>query len=67
MIPDHKLLATNMFSTLNEAEKNFIMEIVCFYHYRNGVKHEDGSMGTIEISPKEMNDVLAYCYKKEIM
>ena len=37
-----------------------IQEIVSAYHYRNGKRNNDGSRGTIRISPKEFRDLLAY-------
>ena len=41
-------------------EKEKIMEIVANFHYRDAKKHVDGSFGTIEISPNQFNDCLAY-------
>lgn len=37
-----------------------IQEIVAAYHVRNGVKHNDGSMGEVRMSPKELRDLLAF-------
>lgn len=41
-------------------DQEIIKEIVANFHYRDGKKHEDGSWGTIEITPKEFMDCLAY-------
>ena len=50
------------FDKLSPEVKDFIMEVVAQYHYRNGTKHPDGSRGDINITLKEMNDTLAYVY-----
>lgn len=47
------------FNSLNQADKETILEIVAKFHYRDGTRHSDGSMGTISITPQQMNDVLA--------
>lgn len=41
-------------------DKQMIMQIKANFHMRNGKKHEDGSMGVIDITPKQLNDCLAY-------
>lgn len=38
-----------------------------FYHYRNGVKNDDGSVGTIEITPKQFLDTVAYVYLNHLI
>jgi hypothetical protein len=48
------------FDRLSELEKEFVMELVANFHYRNGVKHDDGSMGEIIITPRQMNDCIAF-------
>ena len=48
------------FNEVNYIEE--ILETVSYFHYRNGVQHDEGSMGTIEITPKEFKDVLAYWF-----
>lgn len=40
----------------------FIMEIVANFHFRNGIKNEDGSRGEVIITTKEFNDCLAYVF-----
>lgn len=47
------------FDRLTEADKERVMEIVARFHYRNSAIHTDGSFGTIEITCKEFNNVLA--------
>ena len=53
------------FKKLSVEHAELVMEIVAQYHYRNGVKNNDGSMGTIRISPAELNDCLAFILLKE--
>jgi len=59
-IQRHKLIAIGKFETLPKLAQEFIKEVVANFHIRNGVKNSDGSMGTIEISPGELRDILAY-------
>lgn len=64
-IMEHFLNSIGMFdAALSEAEQELVMEIVGCFHERDGTKHEDGSRGTIKITPKEMNDILAYLLRK---
>jgi hypothetical protein len=51
------------FDRLDEEAKELVMKAVAEFHYRNGVKHPDGSMGEISISPGQLNDVLAYFHR----
>lgn len=44
----------------DEDVKRAIQWVISRYHIRNGVKNNDGSIGEIRISPKEMQDLLAY-------
>jgi hypothetical protein len=48
------------FDGLVDPERNDVMVLVAMYHYRDGKKHDDGSMGTIDISPGQLRDLLAY-------
>lgn len=57
---EHKQLMEDKFNSLTEEEKEFVMEIVACFMYRTGKKQHDGSLGEIEITPKELNDALAY-------
>ena len=57
---NHKDLSKNKFHTINEDEREFVMECVAHFHYRNGNRWPDGSMGDISMSPKEFNDILSY-------
>jgi hypothetical protein len=34
--------------------------IACHFYVRDGVKHEDGSMGSMRMSPKQLTDLLAF-------
>ncbi len=43
-----------------EADQMQVMDIVAQFHHRDGVKHEDGSCGTVKITNREFNDCLAY-------
>lgn len=47
------------FDLLTQPEKEIVMGIVADYHYRTRVTHDDGSLGEINITPKEFNNVLA--------
>jgi hypothetical protein len=48
------------FDDLNDDQKETVMELVAMFHYRDGSPHNDGSMGTIVISPRQLNNLLAY-------
>lgn len=39
-----------------------IKEIVSNFHYRDGRLNEDGSLGTVRIGVRELNDALAYTF-----
>lgn len=49
-----------MFSELPATDQSLLQQIVAHFHVRNSVKHEDGSLGEIKITPAEFRDVLAY-------
>ena len=44
----------------NDEQKEFVKEIVAAFHFRNGKKQHDGSLGEIKITIKQLNDCLAY-------
>lgn len=48
------------FDELNDEQSEFVLRLMSNFFYRNGVKHDDGSMGTIKISPKEFRDALSF-------
>ncbi len=48
------------FASLSVADKELVMQIVANFHYRDGEQNNDGSRGTIKISPGEFNDAIAY-------
>lgn len=52
------------FDSLPETEREEIMEVVANFHFRDSYRYEDGSVGTIRISPKQLRDCLAFMLKK---
>lgn len=48
------------FDEVDDETKELIMRIVSNFHLRDAVLHEDGSMGTIQISPKQLRDCIAF-------
>ena len=44
----------------SELDRDMVMMVKAQFHYRNGKKHKDGSMGEIKISPGELNDALSF-------
>jgi|WetSurMetagenome_2_1015567.scaffolds.fasta_scaffold829392_2 hypothetical protein len=56
----NKHIKNSFDSVQSEEVQEFIKEVVANFHYRDGKKHEDGSMGSIEISPRQFNDCLAF-------
>lgn len=60
---NHKKLSSGVFEILDEDQKEFVMECVACFHYRNGKSNLDGSMGEINISPGELTNLLAYVLK----
>ena len=49
---------------LTDLELEAIQTVVAKYHYRDAVKHNDGSFGTIAISPRQLTIILARMYKR---
>ena len=50
------------YDRLSEPNQKDIIEVLgAVYHFRNGTKNHDGSMGTIYITPLQLRDLLAYC------
>ncbi len=64
-IDRHLVQSNGMFETADEESRELIMEIVACFHFRNGFKNEDGSRGEIDISPKQLRDILAYMLKHD--
>ena len=60
----HMQLMEGEFDKLSPEEQEFVMEIKGNFHYRNGHTYPDGSMGSIDISPKQLNNALAYVLNK---
>ena len=52
------------FDKLSPESAEEVMKIVAGFHYRDGKKNWDDSLGTIDITPKQLNDALAYFIKK---
>jgi len=48
------------FATMPQDTKDLIVEIMSQYHIRDSFIHPDGSQGSMQISPMQMNDALAY-------
>lgn len=61
----HYQESRGMFDRLTEETKIIVMEIVACFHCRTGINQIDGSRGEIRITPKEMNDMIAYALKLE--
>lgn len=57
---NHREVSVDFFDLLSADRKNFVMECVACFQYRNGKRNHDGSLGVIRITPKELNDILAY-------
>jgi hypothetical protein len=41
-------------------ELGYIKTAVSFFHYRDGKQHQDDSVGTIEITPGQLRELIAY-------
>lgn len=50
---------SNSFDNL-DLDKEKVLVITSNFHFRDGKLHDDGSMGTIRITPKQFNDCVAY-------
>ena len=51
---------TGSFDQANDLDREAVMEIVANFHYRDMKRSDDGSLGSIKITHKELNDCLAY-------
>jgi hypothetical protein len=49
-----------LFDSMSGSEKDIVMSLVAPFHFRTGLKNMDGSMGSINISPGHLRDVLSY-------
>ena len=58
-----KKVLVGAFEKLDGQKKELVMEIVAHFHYRDGKRQPDGSMGSIEISPGELRDCIAYGFQ----
>jgi len=54
---------TDKFSNLTDKEQNIVKEIVSHFHFRDGIRQKDNSVGTITITPGQLRDCLAYALK----
>lgn len=52
--------AKDCFDEIDDRQAEFVKTLVSHHHYRNGVRHEDGSMGTVRMSPKQLRDLLSF-------
>jgi hypothetical protein len=50
------------FYELSDDEKDIVMQVAANFHYRNGVKHPDGSLGEIRITNRQLTDCFAYMF-----
>ena len=66
IIPEQNKI-NGAFDSIQDGEKLFFLKLMSFYHYRDGVKNDDGSVGTIQITPKQLLDTIAYVYLNEDM
>ena len=57
-----KRSSVGCYDSLPRPLQTIIQEIVAGYHYRNGKKYNDGSMGEIRITVREFNDLLALIF-----
>lgn len=51
------------FDKLCDIDRELVMKIVANFHFRDGKRYDDGSMGTIYISPKQLNDCIAHAMR----
>ncbi len=56
---DYERDIKGVFDTLSDEQQELVMRTVANFHYRNGKKHSDGSMGEIRITNRQFNDCLA--------
>lgn len=54
------------FDHLPEAERQAVQELVADFHFMDGTPHEDGSRGTIRISPGQFRDCLAAAFMSAV-
>lgn len=62
MIKNHKELSKCIPGNGGK-EDEFVWECVGWFHYRNGIPHDDGSMGTIQITPLELFNIIKYAMR----
>jgi hypothetical protein len=51
------------FDSLTDAQKDVAINIASNFHYRNGFRNEDGSLGSVKVGYREFIDCLAYALK----
>jgi hypothetical protein len=49
------------FNAAPKLAQDVIKELVSHYHFRDGSAQHDGSIGTINITPGELRDLLTMC------
>ena len=53
------------FNGAEDEVKEIIINMVASMYYRNGMRHEDGSMGEVTIkSPAQLRDALTFAYSE---
>ncbi len=55
-----KELIKGNFDSLSDENKEYVMELVAYFHYRTGKSNPDGSLGEIRITLGELNNLLAF-------
>jgi len=58
------MIETPTFDGLPDDIRELITYRKAHYHYRNGRKNNDGSLGTIDIGGLQLNEELAKMYKR---
>lgn len=49
------------YDKLSGPNQEIVQVLVAAYHFRNGTKNHDGSLGAIYITPMQLSDLLSYC------
>lgn len=51
---------SNSYNNLPAELKELVLVITSNFYFRDGKPHDDGSMGTIKITPRQFNNCIAY-------